>query len=156
MIYLSEKKSILCHKIQQTVRNLLRYEFKKHAEYECLHPSSLFPHAHTDKSINGWKYSIDYDTTLSLGESEEDRQKWARILVFINIYFISSNCLTIINIIIFIFVSSQTNLIDRILCPCYYMIQLALISSHFTHFLLTDYTTYWCSLISICNVISQE
>lgn len=77
-------------------------------------------------------------------------------LGFINIYFISSNRLIIINIIIFIFVSSQTNLIDRILCPCYYMIQLALISSHFTYFLLTDCTTYWCSLISICNVISQE
>lgn len=87
---------------------------------------------------------------------EEKGRNGLGILVFINIYFISSNCLIIINIIIFIFVSSQTNLIDRILCPCYYMIQLALISSHFTHFLLTDCTTYWCSLISICNVISQE
>lgn len=36
------------------------------------------------------------------------------------------------------------------------MIQLALISSHFTHFPLSDCTTHWCSLIAICNVISQK
>lgn len=79
---------------------------------------------------------------LKVWKNQEQGRNGLGMLVFINIYFIRSNCLIIINIIIFIFVSSPTNLIDRVLCPCHYMIQLALISSRFTHFLLTDCTPY--------------
>lgn len=112
--------------------------------------------SNTDRASMAEKKPVTITQPKVWRNQKEKGRNGLGILVFINIYFISSNCLIIINIIIFIFVSSQTNLIDRILCPCYYMIQLALISSHFTHFPLTDCTTQWCSLISICNVISQE
>lgn len=130
-----------------------KYEMRKHADCEDLYSSPL----HLQHRASMAEKNLVNITQPKVWRNQKEKGRdELRILVFINIYFISSNCLIIINIIIFIFVSSQTNLIDRILCPCYYMIQLALISSHFTHFLLTDCTTYWCSLISICNVISQE
>lgn len=134
-----------------------KHEVKKHGDrWWGFIFFMLMSLTHTQHSINGRKYSRDYHNPKFEGIRRTREEMCLGILVFINMYFISSNCLIIINIIIFIFVSSQTNLIDRIMCPCYHMIQLALISSHFIYFLLTDCTTHWCSLISICNVISQE
>lgn len=118
-----------------------KYKIKKHTDCEGLHSSFL--HLQHAQTSHQWLKIIQWMEHNPVWRNQEEKgRNGTGILVFINSDFISSNCLIIINIIIFIFVSSQTNLIDRILCPCYYMIQLALISSHFTHFLLTDCTTY--------------
>ena len=143
-------------KVQRTVRSLLKARDRETWRWwRSVFFMPVSP-AHIQHSTEGRIYSSACNNPKFEGIRRRREAMCLGILVFINMHFISSNCLIIINIIIFIFVSSQTNLIDRILCPCYHMTQLALISSHFTYFLLTDCTTDWCSLISICNAISQE
>lgn len=74
---------------------------------------------HTDTASMAENIQVNVTLSKVWRNQKEKGRNGLELLVFINIYFISSNCLIITNIIIFIFVSSQTNLIDRILCPCY-------------------------------------